>query len=144
MKKMMMMMKVRMMCPGISYSTVHTLLFHSNGSVQDNKLFTEFCNKNLGHFTYGSVEVDIDAASIHNETLTLLNQPWKNKYDDSKSPITRDYEVITTFMRIHNISATWELDPTYTPPTDPYVNYQLRVGSYWCQEDQGWECCPPM
>ena len=139
-----------MMCPGISYSTVHTLLFHSNGSVQDNKLFTEFCNKNLGHFTYGSVEVDIDAASIHNETLTLLNQPWKNKYDDSKSPITRDYEVITTFMRIHNISATWEPFP-YSSIEHLEVasntSYQLKVGSFQrppSVEDNGWDCGPPM
>ena len=130
------------MCPGISYSTVHTLLFHSNGSVQDNKLFTEFCNKNLGHFTYGSVEVDIDAASIHNETLTLLNQPWKNKYDDSKSPITRDYEVITTFMRIHNISATWEPVPWHYDQSNS--SHQLVAGPFWCEEGLGFECCPPM
>ena len=130
------------MCPGISYSTVHTLLFHSNGSVQDNKLFTEFCNKNLGHFTYGSVEVDIDAASIHNETLTLLNQPWKNKYDDSKSPITRDYEVITTFMRIHNISATWVA--SYYVELGWNSSHQLEVGSFWCSEGRTLECCPPM
>ena len=44
-KMMMMMMKVRMMCPGISYSTVHGLIFHTNGSVQDNKLYRDFCNR---------------------------------------------------------------------------------------------------
>ena len=81
---------------------------------------------------------------IDNETLSLMVQPEEEKYDDSISPITREYEVITTFMKIHNISATWE-------PLDPYgflipanSSYQLLVGSYFCVEGQVLECCPPM
>lgn len=133
------------MCPGISYSTVHGLIFHTNGSVQDNKLYIDFCNRNQAHFTHDNGP-SIDVTSIDNKTLALLDLPEQEKFDDSRSPITQEYEIITTFMRIHNISATWEVDPTYSPPdpTDPAVNYQLRVGSYWCQEDQGWECCHPM
>ena len=129
-----------MMCPGISYSTVHTLILHSNGSLQDNKLFKEFCDRNQGHFVHdGGYSINND--SIHNESLTLLDQPWSLKYDDSRSAITLEYEVIRTFMKIHNISATWELDP-YGDPSN--TTYQLRVGSYWCYEGLPWECCPPM
>ena len=101
----------------------------------------------MGHFSYGLVDEDIDAASIHNETLTLLNQPWKLKYDDSKSAITREYEVITTFMKTHNISATWEPFPYrriehLEVPSN--TSYQLKVGSYHPSSDQGWGRGPPM
>ena len=41
-----------MMCPGISYSTVHRLMFHTNGSVQNEKLYRDFCNKHVAHFSY--------------------------------------------------------------------------------------------
>ena len=127
---------VSMMCPGISYSTVHSLIFHNNGSVQENKLYQEFCNRKQAHFAYGFTHPSITEASIDNETLTLKDQPLQEKYDDSWSAITLHYEVITTFMKIHNISATWDLGFN--------SSYQLFVGSYWCIEGQGLECCPPM
>ena len=78
---------------------------------------------------------------IDNETRTLLDQPELEKYDDSYSAITREYEVITTFMKIHNISATWEADP-YADSSNS--SYQLAVGSHWCEEGLDFECCPPM
>ena len=83
---------VRMMCPGISYSTVHTLLFHSNGSVQDNKLFTEFCNRKQAHIVFENRH--ITESSIDNETLTLLEDPSQLKYDASRSQIIGDYEIM--------------------------------------------------
>ena len=123
---------VGMMCPGISYSTVHSLIFHNNGSVQENKLFQEFCNRKQAHF------IDI-------KTLTLKDQPEEEKYDDSNSPITMEYEVITTFMKIHNISATWENYWNLQWPDWPhYSGYQLQVGSYWCLEGSSVSCCSPM
>ena len=133
---------VRMMCPGISYSTVHSLIFHNNGSVQENKLFQEFCNRKQANFAYGFTADSITDASIDNKTLTLKDQPLQEKYDDSYSAITRHYEVITTFMKIHNISATWEPIETYDDPSNS--SYQLKVGGYWCQEGLTFECCPPM
>ena len=133
-----------MMCPGISYSTVHSLMFHTNGSVQNNKLFKEFCNKNQAHFSYGFSGPSITDSSFHNDsgTLTLLDQPEELKYDDSRSPITREYEVITTFIKINNISATWGAESYDYGANNP--TSLLRVGSFWCQEGLGWECCPPM
>ena len=127
---------VRMMCPGISYSTVHSLIFNTNGSVQDNTLFKEFCNRNQAHFGYSELYEMID-----NETLTLLERPEEEKYDDELSAITQDYEVMTTFMKIHNISATWEADPWADSSNS---SYQLAVGSHWCEEGLDFECCPPM
>ena len=62
-----------------------------------------------------------------NGTLTLLDQPNQLKYDDFYSPITQEYEVITTFMEINNISATWE------NLWGPKLN-ELKVGSFWCEE----------
>ena len=130
---------VRMMCPGISYSTVHDLIFHTNGS-EDNKLFQEFCNKKHANFVFDDQFIKYDM--IDNETSTLKDQPEEEKYDDSLSPITGEYEVITTFMKIHNISATWE------PITWWYDNsnssHQLAVGALWCTEGLGFDCCPPM
>ena len=128
-----------MMCPGISYSTVHSLIFHTNGSVQDNKLFTEFfCNRKQAHFA--SDGMTITDNMIDNETLTLMDQPELEKYKPWYSALTWEYEIITTFMKIHNIFATWEVDD-YT-----YVSSsQLKAGSYWCQGGYlTWECCPPM
>ena len=51
---------------------------------------------------------------IFNEVFpkTLLEMPDLIRYDELKSPITNEYEVITSFMDMYNISATWELDPT--------------------------------
>ena len=128
-----------MMCPGISYSTVHSLMFHTNGSVQNDKLYRHFCNRITAHF------VHYDGRSIGNHSIdpltnTLLEDPEQMKYDDSLSAITSEYEVITTFMEIHNISATWEYDPELEPAD---AHYQLRVDSHWCKEGTGWECCPP-
>ena len=131
---------VSMMCPGISYSTVHSLIFHSNGSVQENKLFQEFCNRKQAHFAYGYG--DLTVASIDKETLTLKDNPEAEKYDDTFSPITGDYEIITTFMKIHNISATWEPCPWVYYSSNS--SHQLVVGSFWCEEGLGFECCPPM
>ena len=85
---------------------------------------------------------------IDNLTLTLMNQPQEEKYDDSKSAIT-SYEIITTFIKIHNISATWEAwaddHPNGDAPNDKpdMLNYQLKVGSFWCYEGLMFECCPP-
>ena len=132
------------MCPGISYSTVHSLIFHTNGSVQDNKLFKEFCNRKQAKFAYGYAPDSITDASIDNETLTLKEQPLQEKYNDTFSAITREYEVITTFMKIHNIFATWEPFPLETYDDQSNSSYQLKVGSYWCQEGLTFECCPPM
>ena len=133
------------MCPGISYSTVHSLIFHSNGSVQENKLFQEFCYKKQAHFAYGFG--DLSVASIDKETLTLKDHPEMEKYNYYKllySAITWDYEVITTFMKIHNIFATWEPFPEDHYDDQNNSSYQLKVGSYWCQEGLTFECCPPM
>ena len=127
-----------MMCPGISYSTVHSLIFHTNGSVQDNKLFQEFCNKKQAHFAYNHLLYFM----IDHETLTLLDQQ-DQYYDDllsHRSAITGMYEVITTFMKIHNISATWDL-PTWNTWS---FRQQLVVGPFECMEGGGLECCPPM
>ena len=74
---------VSMMCPGISYSTVHSLIFHTNGSVQNNKLFTEFCNRKQAHFVYFGYTDRITDEMIDNETLSLMDQPELEKYDDS-------------------------------------------------------------
>ena len=76
---------------------------------------------------------------IDNLTLTLMNQPQEEKYDDSKSAIT-SYEIITTFIKIHNISATWEM----WHMLESNATYQLIVGSMWCKEGLMFECCPPM
>ena len=123
------------MCPGISYSTVHSLIFHTNGSVQDNKLFKEFCNRKQAHFAgYGPL------IHIDNETLTLKDPTEQLKYDDTYSAITR-YEVITTFMKIHNISATWVTGNYYEQSNS---SFQFALGSYWCIEGLIFECCPPM
>ena len=129
-----------MMCPGISYSTVHSLIFHTNGSVQDNKLFREFCNRKQAHFNYENF--GIREEMIDNETLTLLEQPKEEKYNDELSAITQDYEVLTTFMKIHNISATWEAAASDDDLSNS--SYQLVVGSLWCEEGLDFECCPPM
>ena len=133
---------VSMMCPGISYSTVHSLIFHNNGSVQENKLYQEFCNRKQAHFAYGFTHPSITEASIDNETLTLKDQPLQEKYDDSWSAITLHYEVITTFMKINNISATWEVMPWHYDLSNS--SHQLVVGALWCSEGLGFECCPPM
>ena len=74
---------------------------------------------------------------IDSDTLTLLDQPDQLKYKWEYSPITWEYEIITTFMEINNISATWE------NLWGPKLN-ELKVGSFWCEEGLGWECCPPM
>ena len=132
------------MCPGISYSTVHSLIFHTNGSVQNNKLFTEFCNRKQAHFLY-SVALGagrITDEMIDNETLTLMDQPQEEKYDGSQSAITGEYEVITTFMKIHNISATWEPVPWVYDTSNS--SHQLVLGAYLCVEGLGFECCPSM
>ena len=83
------------MCPGISYSTDHSLIFHNNGSVQENKLFQEFCKRKQANFAYGFTADSITDASIDNKTLTLKDQPLQEKYDDKRSAITVEYEVIT-------------------------------------------------
>ena len=128
------------MCPGISYSTVHSLIFHSNGSVQENKLFQEFCNRKMAHFVSDNYEITDDM--IDDETFTLKDH-HEEEYDVTNTAITMDYEVITTFIKIHNISATWEIDPSFlNDPSSP--SYQLKVGSTWCQEGLTFECCPPM
>ena len=132
------------MCPGISYSTVHSLIFHTNGSVQDNKLFQEFCNKKQAHFAYGYGDITDD--SIDNETLTLMDQPQEEKYDDSHSSI-HDYQIMTTFIKINNISATWAKWEWWHPEMASESNnhnltYQIRVGSYWCMKGLMFECCP--
>ena len=131
---------VSMMCPGISYSTVHSLIFHTNGSVQDNKLFQEFCNRKQAHFVYENYGIRDEM--IDNETLSLLDQPEEEKYNDNQSPITGEYEVISIFMKIHNISATWE--PDYWIIDSSNSSHQLLVGSFWCHEGLDFECCPPM
>ena len=135
-----------MMCPGISYSTVHSLIFHANGSVQDNKLFTEFCNRNQATFSYDNGDNGIFDEMIDNVTLTLMDQPQEEKYDDSKSAIN-DYQIITTFIKINNISATWAKWDWYHPfmayeSNDFNLTYQLKVGSLWCMEGLMFECCP--
>ena len=131
-----------MMCPGISYSTVHSLMFHTNGSVQNNKLFKEFCNKKQAHFMFWSNPNGITESMIDNETLTLLDQPDKLKYDDMFSSLISEYEIMTTFMEINRVSATWEsYSFSYTHRNS---SYQLEVGAYWCMENAGFECCPPM
>ena len=79
---------------------------------------------------------------IDNETLSLIDQPELEKYDDSMSAITQEYEVITTFMKIHNISATWEPEPRVYDTSNS--SHQLVVGTYFCIEGLGLECCPPM
>ena len=131
-----------MMCPGISYSTVHSLMFHTNGSVQNNKLFKEFCNKKRAIFAFDGYPGSIGRSMIDNDTFTLLDQPDELKYDDTNSNMVREYEVMTTFIKINNISATWVNDWN----TDQSI-YQLAAGSYWCYEYigwiYGWECCPP-
>ena len=132
---------VSMMCPGISYSTVHNLIFHNNGSVQENKLYTEICNRKQAVFVTDFWQA-ITHAMIDNETKTLLDQPELEKYDDSYSAITTEYEVITTFMKINNISATWEVMPWHYDLSNS--SYQLAVGALWCSEGLGFECCPPM
>ena len=136
-----------MMCPGISYSTVHSLMFHSNGSVQNDKLYRDFCNKHVAHFSHDD-GVSIGNHSIDAETSTLLEQPDELKFDDKRSPITMEYEVITIFMDKYNISATWEFDNIYGNDDYDYANtsFQLKVGSYWCQDKSVMEfaCCPPM
>ena len=119
-----------MMCPGISYSTVHNLIFHTDGSVQDSKLYTEFCNRKQAHFAYSNMN-EIREEIIDNETQNLIDQPVLEKYDDTMSAITGEYEVITTFMKIHNISATWEA--VYWAAWNE-TNYQIVAGSMWCQE----------
>ena len=81
-----------MMCPGISYSTVHSLIFHTNGYVQDDKLFTEFCNRKQAHIVFEPRH--ITESSIDNETLTLLEDPSQLKYDDTRSQIMGDYEIM--------------------------------------------------
>ena len=83
---------VSMMCPGISYSTVHNLMFHTNGSVHDNKLFTEFCNRKQGHFMFDSNTITEE--NVDSETLTLLEDPLQLKYDDRRSQIMGDYEIM--------------------------------------------------
>ena len=131
---------VSMMCPGISYSTVHNLIFHTDGSVQ-NKLYTEFCNRKQAHFAYSNMN-EIREEMIDNETQNLIDQPVLEKYDDTMSAITGEYEVITTFMKIHNISATWQLENYYVGSNS---SYQLKLGSFWCEGGYPtWECCPPM
>ena len=52
---------------------------------------------------------------IFNEVFpkTLLEMPDLIRYDKPMSPITNEYEVITSFMDKYNISATWELDPPW-------------------------------
>ena len=93
---------------------------------------------------YTCLYMGLTKSMIDNDTLTLLDQPDQLKYKWEYSPITWEYEVITTFMEINNISATWEEDPYFGPPPSN-TTFQLRVGSYWCRGDeQGWECCPPM
>ena len=130
-----------MMCPGISYSTVHSLVFHTDGSVQDNKLYTEFCNRKQAHFAYSSMN-EIRVEMIDNETQNLIDQPVLEKYDDTLSAITGEYEVITTFMKIHNISATWVA--YWNVELGWNSSHQLEVGSFWCTEGLKVECCPPM
>ena len=83
---------------------------------------------------------------IDNETLTLMDQPQLEKYDDLNSAITSDYEIITTFMKINNISATWAAWKPEHPimayePNN--LTYQVKVGSLWCMEGLMYECCPP-
>ena len=130
---------VSMMCPGISYSTVHSLIFHNNGSVQENKLFTEFCNRNQAIFSYDNAYKGIWDYMIDNLTLTLINQP-PEKYDGSHSGIS-SYEIIAPFIKIHNISATWEMWHGF----EFNATYQLIVGSMFCsKEGLMFECCPPM
>ena len=133
---------VRMMCPGISYSTVHSFLLHTDGSVQGG--FKEFCDRKQANFAYHVFGKSINAASINEETRALKNQPWELKYDDRRSPITEEYEVITTFIKIHNISSTWEV---YNFNETIDTSYQLKVGSFFCDghlEGPMFECCPPM
>ena len=80
---------------------------------------------------------------IDNETLTLMDEPQEEKYVDSYSSIVSAYEVITTFMKIHNISATWTSWTSYEISFDS--EYQLEVGGWWCGEGfETFECCPPM
>ena len=79
---------------------------------------------------------------IDNDTLTLLELPEEEKYDDELSAITQDYEVITTFMKIHNISATWEPVPWVYDTSNS--SHQLIVGPYLCVEGDVLECCPSM
>ena len=135
---------MRMMCPGISYSTVHSLIFHNDGSVQDNKLFQEFCNRKQANFGYDAQQyASIQDYMIDNDTLTLLYQPDQEKYDDTISPLTSEYEIITTFMRFNNVSATFERISSFTDP-QRNSSYQIRIASAWCSEGKILECCPPM
>ena len=80
-----------MMCPGISYSTVHNLIFHNNGSVQNNKHFQEFCNRKQSHFAFSG---GITESMIDSETRTLKEDPAQMKYDDSLSELAYDYEIM--------------------------------------------------
>ena len=134
------------MCPGISYSTVHSLIFHNNGSVQENKLFTEVCNRNQATFSYENAVFGIQDYMIDNVTLTLMDQPQEEKYDDSHSSI-HDYQIMTTFIKINNISATWEKwdwwHPTMASESNGFnLTYQIRVGSYWCMKGLMFDCGP--
>ena len=80
---------------------------------------------------------------IDNETKNLIDQPQLKKYDYTMSAITGEYEVITTFMKIHNISATWEPAPDWYLDTSN-SSHQLIVGPYLCVEGDVLECCPSM
>ena len=141
-----------MMCPGISYSTVHNLIFHTNGSVQDNKLFKEFCNKHQAHFLYALGQLQWIAdhitwpnSPIDNETGTLMDFPDQEKYTasmDKFSAIAREYQIIRSFMRIHNIHATWVKGYTEIWD-DPPMKFQLAVGPFWCEADMEFSCSPP-
>ena len=90
----------------------------------------------------------IQSYYIDNETRTLIDQPeysiWTMEkysqkiYIDRISPITYGYEIITTFMKIHNITATWVSGDFGDS------SYQLATGGWWCEEGAILECCPPM
>ena len=93
-----------------------------------------FLNPPFGH--------DYQEHLIDPETRTILELPEQEKYDDTYSAITLEYEIITTFIKIHNISATFERAIGWENLDNS--TYQFALGSWWCSEGLAFECCPPM
>ena len=93
-----------MTCPGTSHSSTFTLHMRDNGEVDDGKVWGDLCREKRVNIAYNNENQTWPYFHVHKGQL-LKWPPIKAM--SGHSLITKDWEILDSFFRLHDIIPSW-------------------------------------
>ena len=94
-----------MTCPGMSHSSTFTLHMRDNGQVDDGKVWGDLCREKRVNIAYNNYRWIF---GVNEETGEMVRWRWgPGEFDSEKAYIPRDFEILDSFFRNHDIVPFW-------------------------------------